>query len=503
MTDTLPTTRAPSATPRDRPREIVEEGRSARSLRVVMFVYNDVTRDSRVLREAATLVAAGHRVTIMGRHGPDEREITRHERDGFDIVLVPIPHRWRTWVYRYRRPWRMYGLVRRRFLYHLVRGPAGWIRSIAFIGVAILVAIASLVRLPFMAISGGLHPTKHDSTIDWLIRWRYGILGWNRDAAAAAPAADVYHGHDLTALPAAVRARARHGGHVVYDSHESFMDSGTNVNRTSWGKAILRWFERRQARHATALVTVNRSLGEIMGPRFGIKRVVVVYNTPARWDAPAERTTLIRDATGLPPDAPIALYHGAFFLHRGLEELAAALLEPGMERVHAVYLGYGSQEAMLHEMAADPRYGGRIHVLEAVPPAVLPLWVASADVGVMPIQASTLNHRLSSPNKLFESLATGLPVVVSDFLEMRRIVLEDPDGPLGAVCDPADPASVARAIRSILELSPADRDALRARCLRAAHERWNWETESAKLVALYDSLALEAAGSGTGTASSG
>lgn len=478
----------------NRPREMVETPDSGRSLRVVMFVYNDVTRDSRVLREAATLVAAGHRVTIMGRHGPDEREITHHERDGFDIVLVPIPHKWRTWVFRYRRPWRMYGLVRRRFLHHLMHGPAGWVRSVAFLGVAILVAVASLVRLPFMAVSGGLHPTKHDSTIDWLIRWRFGVLGWNNAAAAAAPLADVYHGHDLTALPAAVRAQRLHGGLLVYDSHESFMDSGTNVNRSKWGKAVLRWFERRQARHATALVTVNRSLGEILGPRFGIKRVVVVYNTPARWAAPEERPNLIRDATSLPADTPIALYHGAFFLHRGLEELAASLLEPGMERVHAVYLGYGSQESVLREMAQDPGFGGRIHVLEGVPPAVLPLWVASADVGVMPIQASTLNHRLSSPNKLFESLATGLPVVVSDFLEMRRIVLDDPDGPLGAVCDPADPASVARAIRSILDLSPSERDALRARCLRAAHERWNWETESAHLVELYDSLARELAG---------
>ncbi len=477
------------------PTELSVASAPGRALRVVMFVYNDVTRDSRVLREAATLVAAGHRVTIMGRHGPDEREITHQQRDGFDIVLVPIPHRWRTWVYRYRRPWRMYGLVRRRFFHHLLRGPAGWIRAVAFLGVAVAVAIASLIRLPFIAISGGFNPPRHDSTIDWLIRWRYGVLGWNRAAADRAPDADVYHGHDLTALPAAVRSRERHGGLVVYDSHESFMDSGTNVNRSWWGKRILGWFERRQAGHATALVTVNRSLGDILGKKFGIKRVVVVYNTPARWDAPAQRPNLLRDATGLPADAPIALYHGAFFLHRGLEELAAALLEPGMEGVHAVYLGYGSREDWLRETAADPRYGGRIHVVEAVPPAVLPFWVASADVGVMPIQASTLNHRLSSPNKLFESLATGLPVVVSDFLEMRRIVLEDPDGPLGAVCDPADPSSVARAIRSILDLTEAERDALRARCLRAAHERWNWETESARLVALYDSLAREAAGS--------
>lgn len=464
-----------------------------RRLRVVMFVYNDVSRDSRVLREAASLAAAGYTVTVVGRPmSPDERDITRLERDGFEIALVPMPHGWRRWWYRSRRPWTMRGLIRRRFVHHLRRGPAGWVYALAFIGVAFLVALASLVRLPFYMISGGPSQTKHDSTLDWLIRWRWGVLGWARTASAAAPAADVYHGHDLTGLPAAVRAQRAKGGLVVYDSHESFMDSGSNVHRPWWARAVMRLFERRQARRAAALVTVNRSLGELIGKRLGIDRVVVVYNTPARWEPPAVRPDLIRGALGLPPGTPIALYHGAFSPHRGLEELAAAILVPGMEAVHAVFLGYGSMAGTLREMAADPRYGGRLHVLDAVAPDVLPDWVGSADVGVMPIQASTLNHRLSSPNKLFESIATGLPVVVSDFAEMRRIVIADPDGPLGAVCNPADPVSVAAAIRSILALEPGELEALRARCLRAAHERWNWETESARLVALYDSLAVEA-----------
>ena len=468
-------------------------------LRVVMFVYNDVSRDSRVIREAASLAAAGSTVTVIGRpRSPSERQITRHRRDGFEIVLVPMPRGWQTWWYRFRRPWGMRGMIARRFTYWIGRGPAGWVKAIGYIGVTLGMVVLSLIRLPFFLISGGLNQATHDSTFDWLIRWRLGVLGWAGAAAIVAPKADVYHGHDLTGLPAAVRAQARHGGLVVYDSHESFMDSGSNVNRPGWAKAILRRFERRQAAHAVALVTVNRSLGELLGARLGLDRVVVVYNCPARWEAPNEWPDLLRRAASLTPETPIALYHGAFSPHRGLEELAEALLVPGMEAVHAVYLGYGSREQALRAMAQDPRYGGRLHVLEAVPPDVLPAWVASADVGVMAIQASTLNHRLSSPNKLFESIATGLPVVVSDFVEMRRIVLEDPDGPLGAVCDPADPVSVAAAIRSILDLGPAELEALRARCLRAAHERWNWETESARLLALYDSLAPELAGSATG-----
>jgi glycosyltransferase involved in cell wall biosynthesis len=106
----------------------------------------------------------------------------------------------------------------------------------------------------------------------------------------------------------------------------------------------------------------------------------------------------------------------------------------------------------------------------------------------MTFQAVSLNNRLSTPNKLFECLAAGVPVISSDFPDRRQIVLGDPAGPLGAVCRPDDVTDVARAIRSILDLPADERDALRARCLRAAHERWNWETESAKLVALYAEL---------------
>ena len=62
------------------------------------------------------------------------------------------------------------------------------------------------------------------------------------------------------------------------------------------------------------------------------------------------------------------------------------------------------------------------------------------------------------------------------------------DGPLGVVVDPADPEAVASALRSLLGLSPADCQALQARCLAAAHNRWNWDTESARLLALYGEL---------------
>jgi glycosyltransferase involved in cell wall biosynthesis len=100
-------------------------------------------------------------------------------------------------------------------------------------------------------------------------------------------------------------------------------------------------------------------------------------------------------------------------------------------------------------------------------------------------QPATLNERLSTPNKLFEALAAGVPVVSSDFAERRRIVVDDPDGPLGRVCDPTDPAAVAAAVRDLLALDEPERAGLRARILCAAHERYAWEAQLEVLLALY------------------
>jgi glycosyltransferase involved in cell wall biosynthesis len=466
-----------------------------------MFVYNDVSRDSRVLREAKTLADAGHHVTVIGRpRGTDERSVTRQDRDGFTILLVPPPHVWRTWLHRYRKPWRMRGLVGRRFTYWLGRGPAGWVRALAYAGLAVVMVALSIVRLPFIAISGGLSQTVHDSTLDWLIRFRFGVLGWARVASAAAPLADVYHGHDLTGLPAAVRAGDGFGGLVVYDSHEYFVESGSNASRPAWAKWLVSRLERRLAARAAALVTVNRTLGRTLRDRLGMSRIVVVHNCPPRWDPPPSPIDPLRPAAGLAPGTPVVLYHGGFTRDRGLLELADAMLSPGLEAAHLILLGFGPLEADLKARAAEVRASGRIHVLPAVAPELLAEWVAAADVGAMPNQPRTANERLSTPNKLFESLAVGLPVVSSDFPERRSIVIDDPDGPLGAVCDPTDVGSIAAAIRSILDLDPSARADLRARCLRAAHDRWNWETESAKLVELYASLADQVAAAGAPSA---
>ena len=217
--------------------------------------------------------------------------------------------------------------------------------------------------------------------------------------------------------------------------------------------------------------------------------MIVVHNCVPAWSTPEPRPTLIRDALGISPAEPVVLYHGLLDANRGLETLCKAMLEPGLERAHLVLLGFGQHREQLLDLASEPRFNGRVHVLDPVSPADLLPWVASADVGVMPNQPRSLNERLSTPNKLFESIAAGLPVVSSDFPERRRIIVEDPLGPLGAVCDPTDPGALARAISSIVDLDAESRSDLRRRCAEAARLRWNWESEARSLLEGYRQIA--------------
>jgi glycosyltransferase involved in cell wall biosynthesis len=148
-------------------------------------------------------------------------------------------------------------------------------------------------------------------------------------------------------------------------------------------------------------------------------------------------------------------------------------------------MGYGVLEPSLREAAADPAVAGRVRFVPPVRPDELHAWVACADVVAMPIQASTLNHRLTTPNKLFEAMATGVPIVASRLPGMARIVEEIGCGEL---CDPTDPSSIAAAIRLILDAPPGDRAAMGGRGLAAAHSVYNWERQAEILLAEYGRL---------------
>jgi glycosyltransferase involved in cell wall biosynthesis len=247
-------------------------------------------------------------------------------------------------------------------------------------------------------------------------------------------------------------------------------------------KWLLGGLERRWARRCDAVLTVNEGYAQVLARRFGIPAPPVVRNTPARYFPPTPPPDLLRDRLGLPARVPIVLYQGGLMTERGIEQGMDAILE--VPDAVLVLMGFGSGSDEILRLARTPRYADRVLAVEPAPPDELLDWTASSDVMLMAIQPTTLNHRYTTPNKLWEAIAAGVPVVASDLPGMAPIVRETGCGEL---VDPTDPADIARGIRAILELPQAERHALKERCLAAA-TIYSWERQTETLFDLYDRL---------------
>jgi glycosyltransferase involved in cell wall biosynthesis len=285
-------------------------------------------------------------------------------------------------------------------------------------------------------------------------------------------------------VPVALSLAGRHpGARTIYDARDVYVDARNLARLPAPLRYLVARVECRWARRVDQVVTVNEPYAEVMARRWSIGTPLVIMNCSYRFEPPSPRGRRFHDLLDLDLGDRVVLYQGGFSPDRGIEQLLEAIV--GIDRAVLVLMGYGPLRAALQERVTGSELRGRAYVIDAVPPTELLDWVACADVVAIPIQPSTLNHRLTTPNKLLEALAAGVPVVASDLPGMAGIVRESASG---ALCDPADPAAIAAAIRGILDLPAPERAAVADRALAAAHDRYNWETQMERLLEAYQQL---------------
>jgi len=311
------------------------------------------------------------------------------------------------------------------------------------------------------------------------------IRSQSRRAREVAPLADLIHGMAYMGIPVAHAIADQQLGdpRVIYDARDIYMDAANLARMRGPVRWVIAREEKRWARRADRVVTVNEPYAEVMASRFGVPKPLIVLNCSYRFTPPEPPERRFHDHLGLPASTRVVLYQGGFSLDRGIEQLFDAIR--AIDDATLVLMGYGLQEEAYREQAGSIELRDRVRIMPAVPPAELLSWVASADVVAMPIQPTTLNHRLTTPNKLFEAMAAGVPVVASDLPGMAPIVKETG---AGLVVDPTDPAAIAAACREILDASPEERAAWRRRALEAAHRTYNWERQVEILFAEYGRL---------------
>jgi len=294
---------------------------------------------------------------------------------------------------------------------------------------------------------------------------------------------DLVHANDLPALPLGFLIARSTGAKLIYDSHELWADSRHRLLVPRWLFRTMRWTERVCARRADAVMTVSEGIAEYMAKDLNITKPAVVRNVPiASNERRIDRHTL-RSALSISADVPLVLYQGGMAKGRDLTTLVKAMGRIKHPTGVLVFLGNGPLVPRLEAAAQEVGIQERVFFHPEVPPGELCWWTQDATVGICPMEATCSSHTWSLPNKLFEYIQAGLPVLVSDLPEMRRIVSRYG---VGEVYAGGDVVQLADKIDRILS-NPDLIEKYRQAAMVAA-KTLHWGVEKETLISVYQKL---------------
>ncbi len=261
---------------------------------------------------------------------------------------------------------------------------------------------------------------------------------------------------------------------LVYDSHEYFTEVPELVNRPAVQK-VWKFIEKSIFPKLQDVFTVNDSIATLFEKDYG-KRPHVVRNVPYKTTVQKQRT---REELGLPKDKFILIIQGAGInIHRGSEEMVQAMQY--LEGVVLLIVGNGDVVDTLKEMAEKPEIKGKVIFKPRQPYNHLMQYTVNADMGLTLDKANNLNYQFSLPNKLFDYIKAGIPVLASDLPEIRTII-EQYD--IGDFIPDHQPEKIAQKVKEIMN-NPEQIKRWKKNLKRAAEEL-NWEKESEVIKEVY------------------
>ncbi|MCB0760888.1 MAG: glycosyltransferase family 4 protein [Flavobacteriales bacterium] len=285
---------------------------------------------------------------------------------------------------------------------------------------------------------------------------------------------DIIQVNDFEPFPtAALHKMFRPSVKIVYDSHEYQSEKNGMGNFT---RRLIRFLEPRLIKKAEAVITVSQGIRQEYERLYGLKDIEVIFNAPHRMSV--KKRNLFRRRFNLADDTVIFLYQGKFHKGRGVEKVIEAFAKLEGEKVAVVFMGNGPLEDLVRESAK--KYN-TIFLHEAVPYEVILEHTASADFGLLTTENICLNHYYCMPNKLFEYIQAGLPVITTPLYDCKNMV----DGlEIGFVLDEDSVDGYLGAIRKARTMPPGQFD----KALKIAADHYHWAVEEQKLLGIYSRL---------------
>ncbi|MDP2236120.1 MAG: glycosyltransferase [Bacteroidales bacterium] len=286
--------------------------------------------------------------------------------------------------------------------------------------------------------------------------------------------ANLYLSNDLdTLLPNFLISRMKRKP-LVFDSHEYFTGTPELADRAfvrkTW-KAIEAFIVPR----LTEMITVNDSIAGLFYDEYSIK-AKVVRNIPQRFHT-IEKPD--RSELGIPENKKILVLQGSGInIQRGAEELVQAMaLLPDF---HLMVIGGGDVINQLQKLTASLEISERVRFLPRMQYAEMMAYTLNADLGITLDKDTNINYRFSLPNKLFDYIQAGIPVLASPLPEIKKIILAYD---IGSFIVNHKPENIANAIKDAF--SNAERFEKWKANTKKASQELSWEKEEKILLNIY------------------
>ena len=261
---------------------------------------------------------------------------------------------------------------------------------------------------------------------------------------------DIFLGNDLDVMPATMLVARLRKKPIVYDSHEFFLGMA-GMDQKPIRRYIWKFIEIRIFARLKYMYTVSDSIRNLYR-RIYHKKVFVVRNLPLKDplnpELTIEEVTWIRSIDQrIPENKNLIILQGAGINEsRGAEELVYSMIFLDSSNFHLLIIGGGDVFSKLEKMIKQNHLSEKITLIQKVPFAVLGHFTRKAQLGISIDKSSVLNHKYSLPNKLFEYLHAGVPVLASRLIEQERIINQYD---VGAFIEDYQPEHMAGKIKEI------------------------------------------------------
>jgi glycosyltransferase involved in cell wall biosynthesis len=287
---------------------------------------------------------------------------------------------------------------------------------------------------------------------------------------------DILVANDLdTLLPNYLISKLK-GCKLVYDTHELFCEV-PELQYHPFKRNLWKLIERTIFPKLRYVFTVNDSIADIYRKEYNVD-IRVVRNVPLLF----HKNTFVKKTKrelGIPENKKIIILQGAGInVNRGAEEAVEAMQY--LDNAVLLIIGSGDVIHLLKKLTIDLHLSEKVIFIGKIPFQELSQYTEHADLGLTLDKGTNLNYKYSLPNKLFDYIHAGVPVLSSDLVEIKKIITTYD---IGDCVDGHEPECIAKKISTMLH----EETILQVwkKNTKIAAENLNWEKEEQQLIAVY------------------